>query len=906
MLRRPRQPSLVSTIALIAAIGLGLVATAQAGQTHADRRPFAHPNTPRRYARDRVVDVRHVALNVSLDFDTETIAGSSTLDLSPINAGLQSLTLDAAEMTIDGVRLLKPELADPVTWRHDGSDLHLTLPQPLDSGQLFSIVVDYHARPRRGLYFVKPDGAYPDKPLQAWTQGEDEDSQFWFPCYDYPNDRATLELRVSVPKPLKALSNGALTWQGDDPAHPEERSIFHWKLGIPQVTYLATLVVGDFAVVSESWDGIPVEYWVQKGQEDDARRSLGKTPSMMEFFSRYTGLRYPYEKYAQVCVADFLWGGMENTTATTLTDTTLHDARAHLDFSSDGLVAHELAHQWFGDLLTCRDWAHAWLNEGFATYFETLWREDAQGRDEALYDLRGTASWYLGEDAEYRRPIVTRHYDQSIDMFDGHLYGKGALVLHALRAELGDTLFRKAISHYVASRQQQVVETRDLVRAIEEATGRDLQWFFDQWVFSTGFPELDVAMTWDADQGMARVDVKQTQKAVNGTPEVFRLKVTLAFGDGEDGFTEKTVTLNSRESTYYLALDHAPDFFRFDANHDILARRAKVTKTNALWIAQLSRDPDVLGRVEAAEKIATLGTDAALAALRQGLTSDSFWGVRIACAAALGKLGSDPARDTLLACLSSDAELTSHPKVRRAVVAALGEFEDDASVSGALAAKLQAGAASYFVEAECARSLGKVGGEAAWDTLVTALATESWRDTVRTGVIDGLASHEDPRAVAIFVEHTQRGRSAAERRAAISALGQLGRLLPAGPLPEGEATRTSVREHLEAILADPEYRVRRQAVRALETLGDPAATAALEDVARNDVDGRLRTEAKDAAGSLTDARPFHQERRKLRHDLDRTREEAKELRKRLDAMEQLLEKRKGEQKRSPEQAEDSH
>ncbi len=886
-----RFPRLVMTLAasvlVLVFVTIARSAPVDAGQSK-DRKPFARAGSAARYGRDRVVDVRHVALDIRLDFAKKAVVGTMTAEVRAINGGLRTLPLDAAEMRIKGARLVHPEQAE-LTFRHDGHDLHLDLGKPRGPGELLTIAVDYEATPRRGLYFVGPDEAYPDKPLQAWTQGEDEDSQFWFPCWDYPNDKASFECRVSVPKPMKALSNGRLIASGDDPKDPE-RNLWHWRIGIPQVTYLATLAAGDFAVVTEEWKGIPVSYWVEPGREEDAKRSLGNTIHMLGFFSDWLDLKYPYEKYDQVCVSDFLFGGMENTTATTLTDTTLHDARAHLDFSSDGLVAHELAHQWFGDLLTCRDWSHAWLNEGFATYFETLWREDFEGRDAALYDLHGTAQWYLGEDRDsYRRPVVTKVYEQSIDLFDGHLYGKGALVLHALRGELGDDLFRKAMRHYVRSRAGTVVDTHDLIDAIREATGRDLEWFFDQWVFGKGYPELTVKYDWEEATGLARIDVAQTQSSDDGTPAVFRMSVNLVFLDADGRWTRYRVTLDERKSTLFLPVSTPPVMFRFDAGHDFFAKSLEVEKPDALWLKQLVADPDVLGRVEAAAKVGKLGTDAARAALQRSLMKDEHYGVQIAAAEALGAMATDAARDALLGAFES----SEHPKTRLAVVTALGELEGDRQAAAALRYGLENGEPSYFVEAECARSVGKVGGKGAFEALVAALPRESWRDTVRAGVLEGLAALDDHRAIPILLEHSERGRSQGERRAAINALAELGKVLKDGDDDEVEGA-TAARTELEALLFDPEYRVQQSAIRALKALGDPAARDALWKLVRTALDGRTRRDAREAMDALYRPAAKNDQIDAMREQLDDAREDARALRERIEKLEKLVgERREG-------------
>src|SRR5262249_33424926 len=390
----------------------------------------------------------------------------------------------------------------------------------------------------------------------------------------YPNERATSEVVATVPEQYLAISNGKLLEVRHDPQ--ARLKTYHWRQEIAHPAYLMTLVVGDYVEIADGYDGIPVLYYVHPGREEDARRAFGNTPRMVQFFSEKIGVRYPYEKYAQVAVTDFIFGGMENTSATTQTAETLHDARAHLDFSSDPLVAHELAHQWWGDLLTCRDWAHGWLNEGFATYFEALWMEHDKGAAEFRYTLQQEAQEYFEEDSkEYRRPIVCNLYQDPIELFDRHLYQKGGLVLHMLRSALGDRLFWKAMQHYCVKHYGQSVITSDLQRAIEETTGRNLDWFFDQWIYKAGHPELSVEYRWDEEAKLAHVTVKQTQdtKTIVGTDgfatPLFRLPVVIDF-ESAGQRQEFPVTIDAAQQTFHCPLPSRPQMMRFDPGNWIL------------------------------------------------------------------------------------------------------------------------------------------------------------------------------------------------------------------------------------------------------------------------------------------------------------------------------------------------
>lgn len=368
-----------------------------------------------------------------------------------------------------------------------------------------------------------------------------------------------------------------------------------------------TLAVGDFAELRDEWQGKPVTYYVERGKETEARISMGKTPRMIEFFSEKYGYAYPFPKYAQVCVDDFIFGGMENTSTTLLTDRCLIDERAAIDNrNTESLVAHELAHQWFGDLVVIKHWSHAWLKEGMASYSEVMWTNHEYGADDAAYYLLNEARNYLDEDASrYRRPIVTHVYREAIELYDRHLYEKGACVYHMIRAELGEDLFWKAIAQFVNDNAHSTVETIDLLRAIETSTGRNLLFLFDQYVFRGGHPEYKVAYAWDNDSNLAKVTVTQTQAKDGNTKDLFDLKIAIAFGYESENSSLKsfTVRMCDREQSFYFPLEQKPNFISFDAKNPTLKTVALEYPIPELK-AQLQHDPDPVSRIYAAEALA--------------------------------------------------------------------------------------------------------------------------------------------------------------------------------------------------------------------------------------------------------------------------------------------------------------
>ncbi|HEX5062830.1 MAG TPA: M1 family metallopeptidase, partial [Kofleriaceae bacterium] len=807
-------------------------------------REFAFPGTRLRFAPDRVVDIQHIALTLDVDPSKRTVSGNATLRAMVIAPNTKAVELDAVELKIDKVTAAGKQ----VPFRHDGKRLRVELPSALATGAELTLSIDYTGAPRRGLYFVGPDDGYPHKPLQVWTQGQDEDSRYWFPCFDAPSEKATSEVKVSVPATMFALSNGTLV---SDKTSGAKRTL-HWRLDVPHSCYLITLAVGDFGTVETKWHDTPVVYYVERGREEAAERTLARTPQMLELFSQKFGVPYPYPRYAQVFVADFIFGGMENTSATTLTDTVLIDERAAIDYDIDALVAHELAHQWFGDLVTCRDWGEGWLNEGFATYSEYIWREHHEGRDAADLELEEWADQYFGEDAgRYRRTIATKLYDEPIDIFDHHLYEKGGRVLHMLRNVLGDDAFYKSLAHYLGKHRHGLVESRDLARAVEDATGKVLDWFFSQWVIDgAGHPELDIHMRWDPDTQLATVAIEQTQRVEGRTP-VFRLPTTMRFRvNGKD--VDVPLEIVDQKHVFHLRLDAEPSQAIFDPGRVLLAAR-KIDKPEPVWIEELAGATLAVDRAAAAQALARRGGPAAEQALMTALEKDKFWAVRGSAALGLAMLRTPAARDRLVKRLKAEVQ----PRARRIIARALGEFVSDPAAGTALAAIVEKGDASYFVEAEACLALGRTRTPRAGELLRQAATRESFTDVIRQHAYRGLAEARDDSALGLLAEGTKWGRPTQGRRAAAGALALLMR---------GRRDREArdVRERLELLLADRDFRVQAAAVEALSVIGDPTAIPALRRMIDRELDGRLRRRGKEVVRDLGEGAPLAEDVRRLR------------------------------------------
>ncbi|MEY3332429.1 MAG: hypothetical protein RLZZ176_729 [Cyanobacteriota bacterium] len=716
--------------------------------------------------------------------------------------------------------------------------------------------------------------------FQIWTQGEDEDSRYWFPCFDYPGQLSTSEIRVRVPNPLVAISNGELIETVDN----GEYKIYHWSQQQVHPTYLMTLAVGDFAEIRDEWQGKPVTYYVEKGREADAKRSMGKTPQMIEFLSEKYGYPYAFPKYAQVCVDDFIFGGMENTSTTLLTDRCLLDARAILDNrNTESLVVHELAHQWFGDLVVIKHWSHAWIKEGMASYSEVMWTEREYGDQEAAYYRLTEARSYLSEDSSrYRRPMVTHVYREAIELYDRHIYEKGSCVYHMIRAELGDELFWQAVQTFVQDNAHQTVETIDLLRAIEKAAGRNLAFLFDQYVYRGGHPDFKVAYSWDGDTNLAKVTVTQTQAQAD-SQDLFNLKIPIGFGYKENPkLTTFTVRVHEKEQSFYFSLTERPDFISFDVGNNYL-KTVKLEFPIAELKAQLEFDPHPISRIYAAEALATKGGLEATQALSSALKNDPFWGVRAEVAKQLAEIQLDQAFDGLIVGLQDPS-----PFVRRAVISSLSQIKTHHSYK-AVKSFVQDGDESYYVEAAACRTIAAIAAANLEDKshedkvikLLKSVLEEraGWNEVVRSGAIAGLAEFKTSEvALNIILEYTKIGIPQPLRLSAIRALGKIS----TGQTP---ANIERILDRLAEIARETFFLTQVAVLTALGQMETPKAIGILQSLANQTADGRVRRYAEEEVAKVQNNIGTDKTLRQLREELDQLKQQNQELKSRLENLE---------------------
>lgn len=828
---------------------------ALAEERAAGARPFRLPGDPAQWSRPRAFSLDALRLDLDLDLGAEAVEGTAELRLSRIDPEARWAVVDAIDFELRAVERGVGEGFEPAVYDYDGEVLRVDL-AGVPTGGEGKVRVRYRAVPRRGLYFTKPDASRPDRPRQVWSQCQDQDGRHWFPCQDHPGQRMKTALRVSVPRGWFALSNGVLEEREDE----GERTRFAWKQEAPHPAYLVTLAAGELEEAHTSVGELPVSYYVPPGRSGDIERSLGRTPEMIRLFADKLGTAFPWDKYAQVVVTDFIFGGMENTSATTLFERALLDERAVLDIDMEALLAHELAHQWFGDLVTCRHWSHAWLNEGFATYLEHVWKEHREGRDAYFYNLEQDLELYLAEASErYGRPVVENVWAAPIDVFDRHLYQKGGLVLHVLREHLGDAAFWRGLQAYLARHRGQSVETRDLLRALEDSTGKSLEELFHQWIERPGHPALEVAVT----HGEGTLTIRVVQKS----EEPFHLSLPVVV-DASGRSERHTLDVRRADETFALAALERPRMVLIDPTMTAPGT-LKLEAPLPMLEAQLAKADSARPRWQAARVLGKQNTPRAWRALSAALERDPFWAVRAEAAKALGEQRVPAALDALLA-----AKPDADPHVRRAVAEALGRYRE-ARAAERLLAWMGEGDPSYLVEAAIRKALGATRDPRGLAPLARSLTTDrgSWGEVVCAGAAEGLGQLHAPEAVEPLLAALEDVTTAPTvRRAILTALTQARETCSDRP------TLRRIREAGEKELEAFDPTVRTAVARLMTSLADPAGLPVLARIAERDLDARVRRAAREARRELAGRLEKPPELAAMRDELEALRGEVRALR----------------------------
>jgi len=830
---------------------------------------FAAPGSPdspdyRKYAPDREIDILHLTLDVTPDFKQRTVAGAATWKFVPIAKPLAELKLDAVDLTVSSVTSTEKVLGYQVT----DEKVIITFAEPIPAGKEASVTIRYSAQPDKGLYFRTPELGFKAEDMHIWTQGEADEARHWYPCYDYPNEKFTTETICHVPEGIVVLSNGRKISEEKD---ANGLVVVHWLQDKPMANYLVALVAGKLKSIEDKHGNIPLHFWTPATEITNAANSFVDTKPAMEFFEQEIGVPYPWDKYDQVCIQDYHWGGMENTSLTTLNINTLFPTNFENLRSSQGLVAHELAHQWFGDLVTCKDWSHIWLNEGFASFYDLLYTEHKDGRDEFLYDLNESRKSLTASTTSVKS-IVWRKYGDPVEQFDSLAYGKGAWVLNMLRSQLGPELYRQCIKTYLERHKFGSVVTEDLRAVVEELSGRSFDQFFDQWVYHAGTPRLEVDYSWDERAKLAKLSVRQTQP-VNESVPLFNFPLPIRFKT-KAGVIDRVVTVKEKAEDFYFPLEAQPESVRLDPNLTVLAQ-INFRPPAAMLAAQLADKTDLLGRFMAVEQYQEKRDHDAVSKLKEALNNDPFWALRIAASKALRAMHTDEAFEALMA-----SQKQSNARVRRQVVADVTSFyRPEAFEQAQNVLKTEK---NPDIIGTALSALAPIGTNAR-PTLIQYLNSDSWRQHLADTAITTMRAQNDPFYIDPLQEALQRRRKELSGRTiavGLSALANLAR---------DQDNKDAVRQFIASFVNDPRQNVKLAALNALGSLQDDRALPILERFATAQKNTPERTAAERSIEMIRAARKNTLEAGDVRREVLELQKQNRDLRKEFDAMKKKAE-----------------
>lgn len=669
----------------------------------------------------RLNDLLHTKLEVSFDWEKRHLLGRAYLTLKPYFSAQNTVVLDAKGFDVHRVSMLHTDgsLHD-LTYTYTGLQLVVELGRTYTREEDYTLFIDYTAKPdelevegssaitdAKGLYFINPDGKE-NKPTQLWTQGEPESNSCWFPCIDKPNERCTQEIAIRVKDKFQTLSNGLKI---SSVHHDDGTRTDVWKQELEHAPYLFMMAVGEFHITEDRWRSVAVDYYVEHEEAQHAQRIFGKTPAMMEYYSTLLGFDYPWEKYAQVIVRDYVSGAMENTTAVIHGEFVYSDEREYIDDPNEMIIAHELFHHWFGDWVTCESWPNLPLNEAFATYGEYLWMEGAYSADAAAHYLHGDLKQYLSESRRKQVDLIRFDNADPGNMFDSHSYAKGGRILHMLRYTVGDDAFFKGLEHYLKTYANQAVEVHHLRLAMEFVSGMDLNWFFNQWFLASGHPLLEINEEIRA--GEVVLTVSQTQ-SLETTP-LYRLPVSIdVYIDGKvqriDAELEKQV------EEIIIPVSGEVDLVVFDPEHYLLAE-VSYAKSDREWLHQLQHAAHYYDRMEALDSLAQSDIIANVSrGVKFGL-QDSFWDVNVQALNYVEKVDAKT-QGTLESGLSKMAQNHSKSDVRASAITVLSTlYDNNTLVNGKSHAALYAkmcNDSSYVVSGAALNALSELSLDAAY------------------------------------------------------------------------------------------------------------------------------------------------------------------------------------------------
>ncbi|NKB71202.1 MAG: hypothetical protein GKR89_29370 [Candidatus Latescibacteria bacterium] len=777
---------------------------------------FATTANPLSYPPSLELEPTHLAFDLFFDLENECVSGTLTTTVRANRNGADQIEIDA----VDFVALeLEEAEGRPITTSYDGTKARITWAEGFSRGEERKLVATYKAeRPVTGLYFSRPTSQRPDLQWFCGSDHETERARYWIPCVDLPAVRTTLEMKMRCQSRFRALSNGTEVGTEDN---GDGTSTTTWRLEQRCPSYLIAVCLGELVEWrGDDFEGRPIAAFTTKDHSAESlERSFGPTKAMMEWMADHFDMPFPYPKYFQYALPSF-GGAMENISLVSWDDMFVLDPALQPEWTwlVDQINLHEMSHSYFGDHIVCRDYAHAWLKESWATYIETAWLEFSKGEDEKRYDFWCDCKAYMEEaDNSYMRPLMTRHFESSWQLYDRHLYPGGAARLHTLRSIMGDEDFWNGTRAYLKRYAGKTVETEDFRRVMEEVSGRSLVHFFDQWIYSKGYPDLKVSFAYDDKRKIGTFEIEQKQVDAKKKPEeqlpTFHLETDL--GWVVDGKSDSmNIAMDQAVQSFTVPMQSEPSQVRFDPHMRVL-HKLEFNPGDDKLKEQLVNAPDVIGRICAANQLCKTGRAATIRAVGDAYKNEAFWGVRCDMATAVGKAQSEMALDVILEMVASEQD----PMVVATVMGAAANFRDS-RIGAASQQRLEAGLPP-MAQGEAYAALGAQRENAPLELLGQAAQDKALHFFAHRGALRGLAATRSESAGAILKSMTPHGASPLRSRpASFAALAHWASHL-------SQQQKAPYRECLEDILRDPMERMRTQAASALGDLGDPAATAAL-------------------------------------------------------------------------------
>lgn len=836
---------LVLAVQFIVSLSLGMAVWADDGehvcehgkfenaQWQAEARAFdeASGRDLRNFPPDRLVDFHHMKLQMKFnDLNEQKFSAFETLSFTPVGNAVQALKLDAVDLKITGVKLASggDTAAAATEHSYDGKKLVVRFEPALTPDKKYDLLIEYVCdHPTDGMFFTPYSPDAPHYTAEVHTQGQTDTNRYWFVCHDFPNERMATELIVDVPAGYAVSSNGKLV----SSLTSGDRAVWHYLQEKPHVSYLVTLIIGKFDIVDipppKSMPNLPLKVWVPQGLADRVMQTYGRTGEMIDMFNDRFGVNYPWDRYDQLCAKNFRSGGMENTTATTMYPTAILDKNALLDGDIDGLISHELCHQWTGDFITCKSWAHIWLNEGWATYGSALWNEQRFGKDAYLDSMRGNFGVARRDRTTGDVAMVSPVYDDPGETFrrPGNPYPKGASILHMLRMMVGDDVFWKGVRLYMNRHALGVAETNDFRYAMEEVSGLGLEWFFDQWCYRPGCPELNVKIRYEGDKRELFVDVEQTQKIDAATPAFrFTLPVVVRTPAGE-----KTLLIDVSDKTtpYRATLDGVPSIVAVDPHLHVL-KTITEEKPLSMWLEQARNGPTIAARHAAIEALGKTDTPEHIALLTQIIRNDKErHTLRNSAVDALASYASIEAKETLLTIVR---EGVAEARVRANLVDKLRNYDKEKVVD--LLTDFATNDPSYATRVEAINAMARLKAKERVDQIVDLVAFESQHDQVRNAALRALCELDEPRGLDLAIRYSAYGYVDRSRPTAISSVARL-----------AKHDQDKAVNFLLGLLNDPESRAMSAAGSALADIGDSRAIAPIRSISESHRDPAIRTRA---------------------------------------------------------------